>query len=114
MREERKMIEQESMGSIRPAVTQKADPYSAEVQLKQELQPQRDDLVLWFAAPDHDPDSLQKSFNSEIDNVQLIACPTAGEITLVGYLDNSVTAEQLGGVHINQTFTGIAIGECAR
>ena len=74
----------------RRAVSQNKDTVLAAQELMTDLQPGPDDTVICFSGPNHSSETLHSIFSESFADTQLIACRTAGEITPLGYLENSL------------------------
>lgn len=50
------------------------------------------ELCLFFCSPSYDLDMLEQEFSEKFGDIPLVGCTTAGEITPLGYKDDSITA----------------------
>lgn len=49
------------------------------------------ELCLFFCSPNYDLDLLEKALKQKFGDIPLVGCTTAGEITPLGYQENSIT-----------------------
>ena len=81
------------MTAIRRAVSLSQDEKQAVEELYQQLCGEDSDpaLCLFFCSPRYDLDLLEKELLDHFGDIPLIGCTTAGEITPLGYQEDSIT-----------------------
>lgn len=84
------MLEVETR-QIKRAVSQATDPAEAAQELFDQLTQPDMELGLFFCSPDYDLKALAPELAARFPGQRLVGCTTAGEITPIGYLDDSIT-----------------------
>jgi hypothetical protein len=57
------------------------------------------ELLVFFASPDYNRDELEQALGVEFPNIKVIGCTTAGEITVDGYKEGTITGISFGKDH---------------
>ena len=80
---------------IRRAVSQSEDPELAAEELYGQMHQSDMELGIFFCSPEYDLEALGLALAKRFGQSRLIGCTTAGEITPLGYADNSITGVAL-------------------
>ncbi|PCI33970.1 MAG: FIST domain containing protein [Alphaproteobacteria bacterium] len=82
------------MTSVKSAVSTCKDEQQAVRELFGQLCEEGNDpaLCLFFCSPRYDLGKLKKEFSQYFADIPMVGCTTAGEITPIGYLEDSITA----------------------
>lgn len=82
------------MTTIKKAVSLSPDERQAVEELYQQLcgEDAAPALCLFFCSPNYDLDLLEKELARKFGDIALVGCTTAGEITPLGYREDSITA----------------------
>jgi hypothetical protein len=73
-----------------------AEPAQAVRELLRQIDQPDMALVVFFASPTYDREGLAQAIRAEMAGVEVIGCTTAGEITLEGYRENTLTGVSFG------------------
>ncbi len=76
-------------------VSRAQDPARAAQELHEAIGQPDTALAFFFCAPEYDRDALARELRLRFKETPLIGCTTAGEITPVGYIDNSIVGAAL-------------------
>ncbi len=103
--------------TIRRGVSREADPRAAAEELYESLKGEGTELVFFFVAPQYDLEELGGHLARLFGETKVIGCTTAGEITPIGYVRDSITGVALPSSRFRAVSTcieNVSELECAR
>ncbi len=74
------------------AISRATDPFIASQELYQQLNQENISFVLFYCSSTYELDSLAKNMNNAFEDIDIVGCTTAGEVTNKGYEQHSIVA----------------------
>ncbi|MGV2873988.1 nitric oxide-sensing protein NosP [Colwellia sp. E150_009] len=74
------------------AISRATDPFIASQELYQQLNQENISFVLFYCSSTYELDSLAENMNNAFEDIDVVGCTTAGEVTNKGYEQHSIVA----------------------
>jgi hypothetical protein len=87
--------------TVRQGYSDEANARDAICALREQIWQEDIELLVFFASPEYNRNDLEQALGIEFPNIKVIGCTTAGEITVDGYKEGTITGISFGKDHFH-------------